>query len=148
MSSPRLRVLFLCTGNSARSQLAEALLRHLSHNQIDACSAGTSPRSGVHPLAIDILRSRYGIDATALSPKGVEVFVNQRFDVVITVCDEAAEACPIFPNAAAQVHWNFADPAARPVAEQRRAFEHVAGELERRIRLWLALPEVRRTLAS
>jgi arsenate reductase len=136
-------VLFLCTGNSARSQLAEALLRNLSEGKINVYSAGTSPRADVHPLTKEVLEERYGIDTTELRPKAIEQFLNRRFDAVITVCDEAAETCPVFPNAAQQLHWNYEDPAAaHPGPEQKMAFERTADALMERLGAWLALPSV------
>mgnify|MGYP002784854908 FL=1 len=146
--SERLSVLFLCTGNAARSQMAEALLRHLSRGRIAVASAGTTPQAEVHPLAVAVLAERYGIDASGLRPKPVTTLSSQHFDVVITVCDQAAETCPVFPNATTRLHWSFADPAAAPAHQQRRAFELVAGELTTRLRLWLSLPQVRPRLGD
>jgi protein-tyrosine-phosphatase len=130
-----MRVLFLCTGNSARSQMAEALTRHLSKNRIEAVSAGTAPQPAVHPLAIATLRERYGIDPTDLVPKSVDRFLKEPFDYVITVCDHAAEACPVFPGHARRLHWSFEDPAAvENENERRRAFANVAEGLAARIK--------------
>ena len=147
MSDERLSVLFLCTGNSARSQMAEAILRQLSHNQIDVYSAGSVPRPEVHPVAKMVLEKKYGIDTGILYPKSLDGFVNRSFDYVITVCDRAAETCPIFPGDPERVHWSFEDPAAvQGDVEQRRAFEDVATGLAGRLRIWLSLPEVSRRL--
>jgi protein-tyrosine-phosphatase len=149
INDPRLSVLFLCTGNSARSQLAEALLRNLSHGRIDVFSAGTAPQADVHPLTRQVLAERYGIDASALIPKSLEQFLSRRFDVVVTVCDEAAEVCPVFPHAAQQVHWNFEDPVAVPAGpDQKRAFENVASGLVGRLRIWMSLPAVARRMTA
>ena len=134
-----MRVLFLCTGNSARSQIAEALLRHLSNGRIEVVSAGSTPAADVHPLTRVTLKEKYGIDATAMKPKGASAFQNQQFDTVITVCDAAAQACPTWPGAKTLLHWDIDDPAAVQGADaQRRAFNDVAAELETRVKGWLA----------
>jgi protein-tyrosine-phosphatase len=147
MTSDRLRVLFLCTGNSARSQMAEALLRHLSRDRIDVHSAGSTPQPDVHPLARTTLENRFNIDTTGLHPKSLNQFNDQQFDYVITVCDRAAETCPAFPGDPQRIHWSFEDPAAiHDATDQRRAFERVATELVARIRIWLSLPDVTRRL--
>ena len=144
MTDQPLRVLFLCTGNAARSQMAEALLRHLSKGRVDAFSAGSAPRENVHPMAVSTLRDKYGVDPGGLVPKSLTRFIGQPFDYIITVCDRSAESCPIFPGDPERIHWSFEDPAAVEGAEeQQRAFEQVATGLATRIRLWLALPNVR-----
>jgi arsenate reductase len=140
----RLRVLFLCTGNSARSQMAEALLRQLSKGRVDVFSAGSAPQPAVHPLAKETLEYRYGIDTSALTPKSMDRFLGESFDYVITVCDRAAEACPVFPGDPERIHWSFEDPAAvEGENARRRAFEAVANGLAGRLRVWMALPAVR-----
>jgi arsenate reductase len=140
----RLRVLFLCTGNSARSQLAEGLLRKLSRGRADVLSAGNQPEADVHPMAIDILKRRFEIDTADLHPKHLNRFVGERFDYVITVCDRTAETCPTFPGDPERIHWSFEDPAAVPGEDaQRRAFESVANGLAARLRVWMSLPAVR-----
>ena len=148
MSDERLSVLFLCTGNSARSQMAEALLRYLSRNQIDVSSAGSAPKTEVHPLARSTLETTYGIDTSGLYPKSLDRFLDRRFDYVITVCDRAAESCPVFPGDPERIHWSFDDPAAvEDAAARRRAFQHVAAGLTGRLRIWLSLPDISRRLA-
>lgn len=143
----RLRVLFLCTGNSARSQMAEGLLRTLSRGRADVFSAGASPEPDVHPLALDVLRTRYSVDTADLFPKHLNRFCGDRFDYVITVCDRTAEACPTFPGDPERIHWSFEDPAAvEGESAQRRAFELVANGLAARIRIWMALPGVHQRL--
>jgi protein-tyrosine-phosphatase len=94
----RLRVLFLCTGNSARSQIAEALFRKLSRGRADVFSAGVSPATEVHPLALELLESRFSVDTADLFPKHLDRFRGDRFDYVITVCDRTAETCPRSPE--------------------------------------------------
>jgi protein-tyrosine-phosphatase len=147
--SRRLRVLFLCTGNSARSQMAEALLRHLSKGRMDVFSAGSAPQAQVHPLAKETLEYRYGLDTGSLFPKALDQFLGERFDYVITVCDRAAEACPVFPGDPERIHWSFEDPAAvEGESARRRAFASVASGLAARIRVWLALPAVQRWIEA
>ena len=139
-----MRVLFLCTGNSARSQMAEALLRHLSKGRVDVFSAGSKPQPQVHPIAKETLEYRYGIDASGLVPKSLDRFLGERFDYVITVCDRAAEACPVFPGDPERIHWSFEDPAAvNGETAQRRAFARVANGIAGRLRVWMSLPVVR-----
>jgi protein-tyrosine-phosphatase len=135
---PPVRVLFLCTHNSARSQLAEALLRHLGGPRVEVYSAGTEP-SHVHPNAIALLQN-HGIDTSQLSSKHLETFLGQHFAYVITVCDRAKEACPIFPGVPDRIHWSFADPAAVSDPEkQLQAFEQTFAELKKRLKLFLIL---------
>lgn len=149
MAEQPLSVLFLCTGNSARSQMAEAILRQLSGNTIEVHSAGSAPQSEVHPMAKAILQNQYRIDTSDLHPKSLNQFLDRRFDYVITVCDRAAEACPVFPGDPQRIHWSFEDPAGvTDEAERRRAFEHVATGLAGRLRIWLSLPEVSRRTKS
>ncbi len=143
----RLRVLFLCTANSARSQLAEALFRQLSRGRADVFSAGTQPAAAVHPTAKAVLEEKFQIDAAALQPKHLNQFVGEQFDYIITVCDRAAEACPVFPGDPERIHWSYADPAAvEPGTAQRLAFEKVASGLTGRMRIWMALPAVKNRL--
>jgi protein-tyrosine-phosphatase len=110
MAEERLTVLFVCTGNSARSQMAEALLRHLSRNRIDVSSAGSTPQAEIHPMARTILESKFGIDTGDLHPKSLNQFLDRPFDYVITVCDRAAESCPVFPGDPERIHWSFETP--------------------------------------
>ena len=140
MTGRPVRVLFLCTGNSARSQMAEAILRHLAGGTVEVRSAGSDPRPEIHPLAREAVRKLFGLEMTGQHPKSMSDFVSQKFDAVITVCDRAAEACPNFPGAPEVLRWSLPDPAAAPGsdAETRRAFEASAKDLVQRIRLWLA----------
>lgn len=150
MTAPEtLRVLFLCTGNAARSQIAEALLRQLSRGRVDVHSAGSAPASDVLPAARAVLEDKYGIDTARLHPKSVTEFLGQRFDFVITVCDKAAERCPVFPGDPNRIHWGFDDPALEVSPEaQRRVCEQVASSLAGRLRIWLSLPEIRRRVEA
>jgi len=128
------RVLFLCTGNSARSQMAEGLLRSMASDRFDAVSAGTQPK-GVHPRTIDAMRE-LGIDVSSHSSKDVQQFLNENFDYVITVCDRAKQACPIFAGAE-PIHWGFDDPADAHPEQQMEAFRRVRNEIQQRLRLFL-----------
>lgn len=124
------RVLILCTGNSARSQMAEGLLRHDAGNSFDVESAGTRPGS-VRPEAIAVMRE-LGIDITGHRSKSVEEFDGQHFDYVITVCDNARESCPVFFGKAIRMHHSFEDPPAESVgteAERLAVFRRVRDEL-------------------
>jgi len=128
------RVLILCTGNSARSQMAEGLLRHDAGDRFEVFSAGTRP-SQVRPEAIAAMRE-LGMDISGQRSKSVDEFAGQSFDYVLTVCDNAKENCPIFPSGTARIHQSFADPAAlEGSAEERLAlFRRVRDELRRYLR--------------
>ena len=102
------RFLFVCTHNSARSQMAEGFLRHIGGDAFEAYSAGTEP-GALNPLAIEVMAEE-GIDISGQRAKSVDGFVQQQFDYVITVCDDANESCPFFPNARHRLHWSFPDP--------------------------------------
>jgi len=112
------RVLFVCTHNSARSQMAEGFLRALGGGEFEVASAGTEAR-GVHPFAVQAM-AEAGIDISAHESKTVDRYVGEPFDLVITVCDEAAEACPFFPNARERRHWSFPDPSAAAGTDEER----------------------------
>jgi len=128
------RVLILCTGNSARSQMAEGLLRQACAGRFEVFSAGTHP-SVVNPLAVEAMRER-GIDIGQHRSKPVDEFVGQRFDYVMTVCDNAKENCPLFPGETKRIHWSFDDPAAAggSVDERLAVFRRVRDEIESRLR--------------
>lgn len=139
MTDP-LRVLFLCTHNSARSQIAEAFLNDLGQGRFTAFSAGTRAR-GLHPFSIQAM-AEVGIDISLQQSKTMDEFLDQPFDLVITVCDEANEACPYFANAREQRHWSFPDPSAVPGDDARyAAFVEVREAIRERIeRELLAVP--------
>ena len=132
--SDKKRVLILCTGNSARSQMAEGLLRHMAGDRVEVFSAGVE-QSFVRPQAVEAMRER-GIDITSQRSKSVDEFADQNFDYVITVCDNARERCPVFPGRYERVHWSFDDPAAAEGdAEAVMAiFRRVRDEIEGRLR--------------
>ncbi|HVB76055.1 MAG TPA: ArsR family transcriptional regulator [Ktedonobacteraceae bacterium] len=135
------RVLFLCTANSARSQMAEALLRDLSHGQVEAFSAGSHPTT-IHPYAIQVMAS-VGIDISQQRSKHFDEFSGQSFDRVITVCDRVRESCPTFPGDPERIHWSFPDPAIVEGSEEQiyHAFEQTMLQLTNRIRFLLILME-------
>jgi ArsR family transcriptional regulator, arsenate/arsenite/antimonite-responsive transcriptional repressor / arsenate reductase (thioredoxin) len=129
----RSRILFLCTGNSARSQIAEALLESMSDGAVSAASAGSHPKV-LHPNAVRVMRKR-GIDISGNRTKHLDEFVTQRFDVVITLCDRVREVCPEFPSHPDLVHWSIPDPALEGPNDRATlpAFERLVTELETRI---------------
>jgi protein-tyrosine-phosphatase len=131
------RVLFLCTGNSARSQIAEALLEQMSEGTVTAASAGSHPKV-LHPSAIRVMRQR-GVDISGRRTKHLDEFAAQRFDVVITLCDRVREVCPEFPGHPNLVHWSVPDPAREGATDRMSyaAFVRTAGELETRVRFLL-----------
>jgi len=135
------RVLFLCTHNSARSQMAEGILRELGGKRVEVFSAGSEPTS-IHPLALRIMASR-GIDLRMQRSKHLEEFLGQNFDYVITVCDRIREVCPIFPGDPEQIHWSFPDPVAVEgnLKNQESSFEKTARELTVRIQYFLLMVE-------
>jgi arsenate reductase len=136
-----LRVLILCTGNSARSQMAEAVLNKKGRGRFVAESAGSEPASRVNPYAIEALREA-GIEWQGRHPRGIEDLTSRPWDIVITVCDQAREACPIFPGQPALAHWGMEDPASVEGDDdtKRRAFRQALQLISRRIDLMLALP--------
>ena len=127
------RILFICTHNSARSQMAEGLLRHLGGDRFEVFSAGTEA-THVRPLAIQAMQE-LGIDIAGQQSKTLDRYLKEPFDMVITVCDTAAEACPIFPGAMQRRHWSFADPsrATGSEAEQLAVYRRVRDEIRARI---------------
>lgn len=135
MAKPR--VLILCTGNSARSQMAEGLLRFLSKGKLEVSSAGTRPVQ-VHPLAIEAMRE-IGIDISGHRSKSVAEFEGRSFDTVITVCDAARDACPVFPGARLKLHFSFEDPAAVEGSREKKlaAFRRVRDRLNDTLRQFL-----------
>lgn len=132
------RVLILCTGNSARSQMAEALLRKLGGDKFEVFSAGTSPK-GLHPLAVAAMRT-YQLDISHYRSKHLDEFLGRDFDFVITVCDNANDSCPVFLGKVTRLHWSFPDPAAVVGDEETQlaAFLNVAAALQQQFETWLA----------
>ena len=135
-SNIKKRVLILCTGNSCRSQMAEGCWRKLGGDKWDVFSAGSKPVGFVHPLAVEAMRE-VDVDLSAHTSKHVDEFVGQPFDLVVTVCDSAREACPTLPGAKRIKHWPFEDPAA--AGDDRLAhFRRVRDEIAEAIRTYLA----------
>ena len=132
------RVLVLCTGNSCRSQMAEGFFHELGNGRWESHSAGSKPSGYVHPLAVQAMKER-GFDISAGVSKSVDEFNGQEFDLVVTVCDNAHEACPIFPGAKDRQHWPFDDPADATGSdeEQMRVFVRVRDEIEHKISSFL-----------
>ena len=137
MNDTRLRMLFLCTHNSARSQMAEGFLRHHGDDAVEVYSAGSEP-GRVHPLAIKVMAEN-GIDVSGADSKHLDQFIGQDFDYVITVCDHANESCPHFPGEPERIHWSFDDPSTVEGSEEERleAFRHVGTLLNKRLQKWL-----------
>ena len=132
------RVLFLCTGNSARSQMAEGLLRDLASERMEVFSAGTAPR-GLNSLAVQVM-AEIGIDITHQRSKSVDEYVDKEFDYVITLCDEANETCPTFHFAKQRFHWGFKDPARATGSNEERleAFRRIRDEIRAALRDFIA----------
>jgi arsenate reductase len=135
----RQRVLFLCTGNSARSQMAEAFLRKYGGDRFEACSAGIEPR-GLNSLTVKVM-AEVGLDPTAYRSKGIEEFLGKLpIQTLITLCDDAEKRCPaVWPGATTRLHWWFEDPAALEgsPAQKLAKFRQVRDQIEHRIQAWL-----------
>lgn len=131
------RILVLCTGNSARSQMGEGLFRAEGGAEFDVYSAGTKP-SSVRPEAIAVMKE-IGIDISGQRSKSVEEFTGQSFDYVVTVCDNARDNCPVFPATTARLHWSFEDPAAVQGSEESRlsAFRRIRDQIRDRVRTFV-----------
>ncbi|GIJ25562.1 ArsR family transcriptional regulator [Micromonospora qiuiae] len=134
--SPRVRVLFVCTGNSARSPIAEALLRHRTGGRAESVSAGSRPKPRLHPNAVRVLHDDFGIDIAGQRPRHFETVAGRRFDYVISLCDRAREVVPDFPEHPRRAHWSIPDPAAAGDTDQASypAFHHAAADIDTRIR--------------
>ncbi|TNC20453.1 arsenate reductase/protein-tyrosine-phosphatase family protein [Amycolatopsis alkalitolerans] len=128
----RPRVVFACTGNSARSPIAEALLRHHTGGHAEVTSGGSHPKEHLHPGAVRALRERYGIDVAGQRPRGLDGLTGRRFDYVITLCDKVREVCPEFPGRPRLAHWSIPDPATEKGGY--RAFARAAAEIDTRVR--------------
>jgi arsenate reductase len=139
MTGHPIRVLFVCTGNSARSVMAEALVRHKGGADFEVHSAGTEPR-GVNPLTLRVL-DEAGIDAAWARSKSVTEYLGQQFDYVVTVCDEARQVCPVFPGVHESLHWGYEDPAEAQGSEAERlaVFRRVFVQLGERINQFIPL---------
>ena len=142
MENKPYKFLFLCTGNSARSIFGEYFLRRLGGSRFEVFSAGSFPTGRVNPLAIQVLRDVYDIDASQARSKSWEEFKDIEFDFVVTVCDNARETCPLWPGQPIVAHWGSPDPAAveGTESEKYRAFKEVAFQIHRRLQLFTSLP--------
>ena len=136
-----IRVLFVCTGNSARSVMAEALLRHHGGDRFEVHSAGTEPK-GINPLTLRIL-AEAGIDASFARSKSVTEFLGQRFDYVVTVCDQARQSCPVFPGVHQSLHWGYEDPAEATGTDDERlaVFRKVFIQMAERVKQFAVVTE-------
>jgi ArsR family transcriptional regulator, arsenate/arsenite/antimonite-responsive transcriptional repressor / arsenate reductase (thioredoxin) len=132
----RIAVLFVCTGNSARSPIAEALLRHHTAGRVTVTSAGSRPKPRLHPNTVRVLREAFGIDIADRSPQHLDTLASYRFDHVITLCDKAREACPEFGHHPRRLHWSIPDPATAGDTDQASylAFQHTVADLDTRVR--------------
>ena len=142
MENEPYKFLFLCTGNSARSILGEYLLRRLGEPRFQVYSAGSFPTGKVNPIAIQVLKDVYNIDAAEARSKSWEEFKDVQFDFVVTVCDNARETCPIWPGQPIVAHWSSPDPAAVEGSddEKYKAFKDVALQIDRRLQRFTSLP--------
>lgn len=147
MTDRPIRVLVVCTGNSARSILAEALLRHHGGADFEVFSAGTEPK-GVNPLTLEVL-DEVRIDRTWARSKSVTEYLGQSFDYVITVCDQARQVCPVFPGGGESLHWGYEDPAAVEGTdeERRQAFRKTLTMMAGRIQAFITLTRRERSAA-
>ncbi len=137
------RVLFLCTGNSARSQMAEAFLRKYAGDDFDVYSAGLEPK-GINPYTLKVLKEA-GLDTTPLASKGLDTYMGKiHFGYLITVCSKAEDRCPIFPGMGIRLHWPFEDPAAFQGSEEETLakFREVRDLIDQKIRGWLAEQDI------
>ncbi len=137
------KVLILCTGNSARSVLGEYLLRAKGRDRFEVFSAGSHPTGRVNPLAVRTIREKYNLDASDARSKSWDEFKGVKFDFVITVCDNAKEACPVWPGQPMIAHWGSPDPAGAEGTEDEkyRCFVNVASQIARRVDLFCAFPD-------
>lgn len=135
--SRRVAVLFVCTGNSARSPIAEALLRHHAPDRLTVASAGSRPKDRLHPNAVRVLREEFGIDVSGQRPQHLDALAGRGFDHVVTLCDRAREVCPEFPHHPRLAHWSLADPAAGEAGYA--AFQRAAADIDARIRHLLSV---------
>jgi protein-tyrosine-phosphatase len=138
----RPKILFLCTGNSARSIFAEYLMKKIGKDSFEVYSAGSQPTGKVNPFALRVLKEQYRIDARQARSKSWDEFKDRRFDIIITVCDRAKESCPIFPGEPTVAHWSIPDPAVATGSDEQklRQFREAAQQIQRRIELLCSFP--------
>lgn len=142
MNQPRFKILFLCTGNSARSILAEFLIRKIAPTRFESFSAGADPKPAPNPLALRVLSEQFKLDTSTARSKSWNEFRGENFDFVITLCDNAQETCPVWPGQPIIAHWSSPDPGAFPGTEEERwrHFWQVAQQIYRRLELLASLP--------
>lgn len=138
--TPPFKILFLCTGNSARSILAEFLANSLGGGKIEAFSAGSQPKPSPHPMALKVLEEQFRLDTTGARSKSWDGFRGVNFDFVITLCDSAQESCPVWPGQPVLAHWGSPDPAAASGPDAEKSFWNVAQQIKRRLELFCSLP--------
>ena len=131
---PPRTVLFVCTGNSARSPIAEVQLRRHTAGHVQVISAGSRPKPQIHPHAVRVLRDHFGVDVTGQHPRHLDTLTGRRFDYVITLCDKAREVCPDFGDHSHRLHWSIADPAAAGDQDSYPAFVRTAADIDARVR--------------
>lgn len=128
----KIQVLFICTGNSARSQMSEGILKSKAGDMVDVYSGGTFPAKEVNPLAVKVMAEN-GIDISKHYPKSLDQYLNKKFDIIITTCDRAKQSCPIFPGNAIRYHWNLDDPSdVEDENERLKAFRKTFAEISKR----------------
>jgi ArsR family transcriptional regulator, arsenate/arsenite/antimonite-responsive transcriptional repressor / arsenate reductase (thioredoxin) len=134
--SRRVSVLFVCTGNSARSPIAEALLRHRTSGRVAVTSAGSRPKPRMHPNAVRVLSEQFGLDISGQQPRHLDTLASRRFDHVVTLCDKARENCPEFADHPRRIHWSVADPATASDGDgpDYSAFHRTAADIDTRVR--------------
>jgi len=140
MSTTPYNLLFLCTGNSARSILAEYITKEFYAKTFNAVSAGAHPKGHPHPMALTVLTEDFQLDCSAARSKSWDEFKDTRFDFVITLCDNAKETCPVWPGQPVLAHWGMKDPSDVPEADQRQAFFQTGQLLRHRMELLCSLP--------
>ncbi|MDF3131127.1 arsenate reductase ArsC [Kiritimatiellaeota bacterium B1221] len=134
------KILFLCTGNSARSILSEFLTNEFFPDKFEAYSAGSQPKPDPHPVGLSVLQEDFKIDTSSARSKSWDEFKDIHFDFVLTLCDDAKESCPLWPGQPVLAHWRTEDPSDAPESEQRKAFSQTAQLLRYRIELLASLP--------
>lgn len=141
-TKPKFKLLFLCTGNSARSILAEFIMKKTAAHTFEVVSAGSNPKPSPHPLALEVLRNQYKLDVSSARSKSWHEFEGVEFDFVITLCDNAKESCPVWPGQPIIAHWPSPDPAEFEGTEEAKAkaFWQVSQQIQRRIELLYSLP--------
>jgi len=142
MAHPKQKILFLCTGNSARSIFAEYLTNKIGRGRFEAYSAGSQPSGKVNPFTLKVLKDQYKIGAEEAHSKSWNEFRDTKFDIIITVCDRAKESCPVFPGEPNVAHWSIPDPAEATGTDEQmlRTFREVAQQIQRRIELLCSFP--------